>query len=298
MYYITILLFILLFILIYIICTFIYYKQYHFTQKFHDNLNSFDIQDEINKYERATVSYKQKIPLTIYQTFYKKQLNGDIYQTCMINKTMNFEYNYKFYDNDNVDLFIKEHYPQYLKAYQSLIPGAYKADLFRYLILYKYGGVYIDCKSTTIVPLRDFIPPDANFVMFRDRLKGTLMNCFIACTANHPIIKLTIEKTIDNIVNKKYGINSLDITGPQVIGRAFNIYFGRDELNDIDPMEYDKETTIIGSFTTFGEEMYEALIDINKKPIISRICSNYYNNSKRSNYGKMWDKRNVFYESL
>ena len=31
-----------------------------------------------------------------------------------------------------------------LYAYDSLIPSSYKSDLFRYCILYKYGGIYLD----------------------------------------------------------------------------------------------------------------------------------------------------------
>ena len=35
-----------------------------------------------------------------------------------------------------------------LEAYDTLLPGAYKADLWRYCILYKMGGIYMDIKYT------------------------------------------------------------------------------------------------------------------------------------------------------
>jgi mannosyltransferase OCH1-like enzyme len=42
---------------------------------------------------------------------------------------------------------------KYLKAYDTLIPNAYKADLFRYSVVYHYGGCYMDAGSIGIKPL-------------------------------------------------------------------------------------------------------------------------------------------------
>ena len=45
-------------------------------------------------------------------------------------------------------------------------------------------------------------------------------------TKEHPFFKAIIEKTCENITNGYYGENSLDITGPMMIGKVFNCYFG------------------------------------------------------------------------
>ena len=43
--------------------------------------------------------------------------------------------------------FIKSHFSKrVLYAYDKLIPGAFKADLWRYCIIYINGGIYIDIK--------------------------------------------------------------------------------------------------------------------------------------------------------
>ena len=57
-----------------------------------------------------------------------------------------------------------------LNAYDSLIPGAYKADLFRYLVLYREGGVYLDCKSSTIIFLKYSLICDAIFSFKKSKL--------------------------------------------------------------------------------------------------------------------------------
>ena len=51
------------------------------------------------------------------------------------------------FDDDECRAFIAREYPDdVLSAYDRLIPTAFKADLWRYCVLYKYGGVYLDIK--------------------------------------------------------------------------------------------------------------------------------------------------------
>jgi mannosyltransferase OCH1-like enzyme len=241
--------------------------------------------------------YSQKIPLKIHQTYFTTTLNTNMYQACMTIRHMNPEYDYYFYDDTDCKDYIATHFPkEYLKAYNSVIPGAYKADLFRYLVLYREGGVYMDCKSSTIKPLRDFIDTTSTFAVFRDRPIGAILNSFMACTPEHPILRIVIDMTIHNILNKQYGENSLDITGPQVLGRAFNKYINRLELTDITPGVYHSDLQVIGSFYVLGtgEKAFEALVDKSLQPLVSKNTSNYYNNPRRICYQTMWDKRDVF----
>ena len=53
---------------------------------------------------------------------------------------------YLFNDADCREFIAREYPPDVLMAYDLLIPTAFKADLWRYCVLYKYGGVYLDVK--------------------------------------------------------------------------------------------------------------------------------------------------------
>ena len=53
---------------------------------------------------------------------------------------------YLFHDQDCRAFIESEYPPDVLMAYDRLIPTAFKADLWRYCILYKYGGAYLDVK--------------------------------------------------------------------------------------------------------------------------------------------------------
>ena len=276
-------------------------SKYTFLESFFDS-SKFETKGEhrINKFYpkiSTCFSIAQKIPFKIHQTYFTSTLNTNMYQACMTIRNMNPEYDYYFYDDNDCREYIRTYFPkEYLKAYDLVIPGAYKADLFRYLVLFREGGVYMDCKSSTIKPLRDFIDPSATFASFRDRPIGAILNSFMACTPEHPILKLTIDMTIHNILNRQYGENSLDITGPQVLGRAFNKIIGRMELTDINPGTYQKDLQIIGSFYVLGsgEQAFEALVDSNFQPLVSKNTANYYNNPRRICYQTLWDKREVF----
>ena len=53
---------------------------------------------------------------------------------------------YLFHDQDCRSFIEREYPPDVLMAYDRLIPTAFKADLWRYCVLYKYGGAYLDVK--------------------------------------------------------------------------------------------------------------------------------------------------------
>ena len=89
-----------------------------------------------------------KIPNKIFQTYKNNEYQNISHYNCvqsLIDFNPNFDY--YFYNDFDCREFIKNHYNEsVLNAYDILYPSAYKADLFRYLIIYKYGGIYLDNK--------------------------------------------------------------------------------------------------------------------------------------------------------
>lgn len=145
--------YIVLFILI-VSILYLVYKKYKGSIILYNELDKSHIEDKkyyINKINKNkdiknslldSLDKKQKIPKVIHQTYINRDMDVEYYETCMINKNMNPEYEYKFYTDNDIRKYIKDNFPEYLKAYDKLIPGAYKADLFRYLVLYKEGSLY------------------------------------------------------------------------------------------------------------------------------------------------------------
>ena len=71
---------------------------------------------------------------------------------------MNPEFNHYLYDDKMCREFIKQNFSDdVLYVFDKLKPGAYKADLWRYCILYINGGIYIDIKFKCNEKLINFL---------------------------------------------------------------------------------------------------------------------------------------------
>ena len=102
-------------------------------------------------------SYKY-IPKKIFQTWETNQVTPGMYDAVYTWIDKNPDWEYHFFDKDDRRNFIKDNFPKkVLDAYDNLIPGAYKADLWRYCVLYIHGGVYTDIKAVLLLGLNDVI---------------------------------------------------------------------------------------------------------------------------------------------
>src|SRR6266487_5699784 len=113
---------------------------------------------------RTGPAYDQRIPKIIWQTMRTNVVPKIMkdYSDSWIEQ--NPEYEYRFFDDNDIDQFIVKEFPEYTSAYKKIKHGAVKADLWRYLIIYKYGGVYSDIDCRSIVSLRNWIQPAAEWV--------------------------------------------------------------------------------------------------------------------------------------
>jgi hypothetical protein len=90
------------------------------------------------------------IPKVVYFVHTKgKKVAQKFSDVILYNKKNNPELEFKFYDDIKVKKFIKKYYPEFYNFYICIDEdyGAVKADIFRILILYHYGGIYIDIKT-------------------------------------------------------------------------------------------------------------------------------------------------------
>ncbi len=137
------------------------------------------------------------------------------------------EYRHLFFDDAACEKFVRAHYPDRVaRAYDKVIPGAYKSDLFRMCYLYRFGGVYFDINKTLLVPLSEVIDNDYDLVTVVDLGDCGIYQAFLACRPGLTAIQLCIDKAVTNILNEDYGQSWLDITGPQMMGRVFRDYYG------------------------------------------------------------------------
>ena len=176
------------------------------------------------------------IPKIIHQTAPSKEtLHHDYAANIEHLKRLNARWEHMFYEDRDIESIIKKVYGiEMLKTYNSINPmyGAARADLFRYLLMYEFGGVYLDIKSSAFVQLDDFLREDDSYILSYWPMKpgemfeglwrapeldenGELQQWHIIAEARHPFLKAVIAYVTSNI--SSYTVERFGVGGPGVL---------------------------------------------------------------------------------
>lgn len=171
------------------------------------------------------------IPKNIFQTWKTLNLPPKMKECVEKLKRDNPEFTYYLFDDKMCVNFIKKHFDKsVLCAYNKIIPTAYKADLFRYCVLYKMGGIYLDIKYECIGDFRlTQLTNSEYFVKDIETSGGGIYNGFMVCKPKNKILHKAIYKIVDHANTGYYGLNSLSPTGPLLL----KTYFSQDELYNL-----------------------------------------------------------------
>lgn len=217
----------------------------------------------------------------------------------------NPDYVQVYLDDDDCEAFLTTHYPDYVSLYHSLIPGAYKSDLVRLCLLEHYGGVYNDIGHIYIEPLSTIITKDTEVILTNEPYYGRpgIHNALLAFYKNHPLLHEFIIHITNNIKNKSYGSNLLDITGPKALGICFMNYF-TSHIHDGDYTYHHMNEKYPIRFTELRNDIVDhskLFILYNNKPLIKTKFDNYniimYSNRKSLHYSELWTRRMVYKEN-
>lgn len=186
--------------------------------------------------QRASIPYPIKqnynsiIPFNIFQTWHTKFLPPLMMEAITIIKRTNPKFNYYLFDDNDCREFIRKNFsPDVLHAFDSLIPGAYKADLWRYCVLYKKGGIYLDIKY---IPCNGFrfinLTEKEHFVL--DANQSGIYNALMVCLPENQICLDSINAIVENVKKRYYGNTFLEPTGPGLLWK----YFTQEEKDNLD----------------------------------------------------------------
>ena len=228
------------------------------------------------------------VPLDIYQSWHSHEVPIDMAENIDNLIEMNPEFNYHLFSDDDCRDFIIKHFDDdVLFAFNILKPGAYKADLWRYCVLYINGGVYLDIKFYSVVPIISLIK-DNSVVFVKDRDWGVsfltcqegIYNAFIISPKNNIIFKHAIDKIVNNCKLQLYGRNALDVTGPCLIGSI---------ILEHSPEKYDE---YVDKYKYTGD-----FIEYNNKVIFAQYPT-YRDNlklfQKTKHYSTAWWEKSIF----
>ena len=230
-------------------------------------------QEYINKFENylnnINNNTKILIPKRIIQTWTNKNITLEFQKIVDNWKINNPNYEYILFDDIDCEKFIKDNFDiNILNIYNCIIPGAYKADLFRYCYLYIYGGVYIDIDTLCLGKLDDFLLSNIEFIVPIDLNKTqnegnhNLFNSFIASIPKHPILLECINKIVYNVKNNVIPFSILEFTGPGLLGRCVNNFFGLKETSSFINKEGIKNNIYLLKFEAITEYVKDPMGNI------------------------------------
>ena len=227
------------------------------------------------------------VPNSLHYHCYKKweELNPDFTFLC--------------YTNKDCDRFMEQYYKgDVLEAYKNLKPWAYKIDLWRLCILYKFGGYYIDTFATPYVNMKEMTQDcNCNFISILDSsLSGNgIHNGLIISKKGHPFLKQGITDIVQNVKKQYYGHSSLSVTGPLALSKSVNKILGNFKnthskgLNNHGNLSYYLYSHEWGPY----QNIYK-----NGKLILSKYYSFLYylyrKNISKGAYHRMWKNKDIY----
>ena len=258
----------------------------------------------------------QSIPRIIMQTYYTTNATNIYHWNAFMTFVeLNPEYEVLLMLDKHCRIFIKKHFnSEVLGAYDSLVPKAFKADLFRYCFVYIKGGCYFDNKMINRSPLRLAILPSDRFLVCSDSLpygiasktlKDTkrYYNAVICSAPRDKRMLRSIQYVVAMIKGKSYGFSDLGITGPVAFYEATKHQSKEENLRF--SHELGRHPFISKSFpeghadiNNGGREYRDYFVNdkINNVVLLTKFFNGYYSSAYRR-YGDLWKQGKVFYES-
>jgi len=166
------------------------------------------------------------VPLNIFQTWHTKDMPYNMKLNVARIRFFNPEFKYYFFDDNDCREFIKKHFPiSILWAFDKLRPGAFKADLWRYCVLYIHGGIYMDIKLRGINKFKLLhLTTREHFVLdYPNRVNSGIYNALMSVKPRNKILGKCILQILFNVKNRYYGPDCLCPTGPNLLSKFLTL---------------------------------------------------------------------------
>lgn len=181
------------------------------------------------------------IPRRLHQIYLSGEPPAPLRANVDALRALNPGWVHRLYSAAEAETFIADEYGSaILERYHAIAPGygAARADLLRYLLIYRLGGVYLDVKSGADRPFDTVLDPDDAFIVsqwdnapggthfnaalhpeLHEVAGGEFQQWHVIAAPGHPFLRAVIERVlylIDsyNPYRVGVGLNVIRVTGP------------------------------------------------------------------------------------
>ena len=190
------------------------------------------------------------IQKNVFQTWKTLDFPYKIEKILNKNKRLNPDFKFHIYTDDHLFDFIKSNYDsEIFNAFEKLKHPVAKADMWRYLVLFKYGGVYLDIDSKFNNAIRTFINDDDEGVISAEKNEGNYVQWALFYKKEHPILSKTVEYIIANMDSELYKNDIENLTGPKVYARSVKEFYKLSEDKELEWSKINKNSNVEFEFT-------------------------------------------------
>lgn len=198
-----------------------------------------------------------KIPKIIHQiNADREDLSELLFAAAETWKEYHPGWEYRLWNKADVDQFLKTYYPDFIPVYESYLYDIQRSYVLRYLILYTFGGLYVDMDCECVEPVDLLICGSACFVGMELQTESMyynkqiiLGNYFMGCIPGYDYFKSIIDDITIN-GNRQFSTYASyqikESIGEFMLTRIYSSYPVKDEITLI-PAELVNPITAIES---------------------------------------------------
>lgn len=186
----------------------------------YDPKNELDQETSFENIDGFFGASRSIIPSKIFQTHKSMEYIQNDEQLKMATDSWKKEgFEYHFFTDDECEKFIKENFDENVyKAYMKCPRVVMKADLWRYCVIYFYGGIYADADTICLTHPSIFLR-NSQLVLVPESDNIHLCQWVFSAPQHSPVLKSIIDLSVERILNRKVikGHNIIHkLTGPGV----------------------------------------------------------------------------------
>jgi mannosyltransferase OCH1-like enzyme len=140
---------------------------------------------------------------------------------------LNPDYQVQIYDDIDCKTFLMKNFgSEYVDIFNFIKDGPIKCDFWRCCKLYIDGGVYSDIDVKPVIPIKDFLEKDVEFLTCVSHETNNMNPHFIICPPLHPVNKKAID-TYVNFYRSGFAYSYWGWSIVYVYANIFNNMFGK-----------------------------------------------------------------------
>jgi len=148
---------------------------------------------------------KSGIPLTIYQSFStrEEELPSGLKKAANTWRNQNPEFDYKYFNDSAMFEYVITHFGEReLEALKIAPSGAHRADLWRYLVIGREGGIYADIDTLCEQPIRNWLGNEKGVLIaaLQADPRFDLSQWAFGAPPGNPVVLRAAKLAVDNLL--------------------------------------------------------------------------------------------------